>query len=72
MSNFESKINLSKMKILSIKFLFKRFGSYTDYKTPEITHSQLKKDLLKFKKLKNVKKEIKISKFQKNIFEITI
>jgi surface carbohydrate biosynthesis protein len=70
-AKFKSKVDLNKKRFLNIKFLFKDFGSYTDYKTPDITFPQLKKDLLGFRKISRSKKEIKISKFQKNVFEIS-
>ena len=71
-TKFKSKVNLNKKKFLNIKFLFKNFGSYTDYKTPNIESLELKKDLLEFRKINNRKKKIKILKFQKNVFEISL
>lgn len=66
---FQSNIDYLKKKLLSLKFILKNFGSYTDYKAPNLSHSQLRKDLQKFKTINNIK--IKVSKFQKNVFEIS-
>lgn len=69
-NNYQSEINLLKKKILNLKFVFKNFGKYTNYKAPNLSYKKLKKDFQKFKKINN--KKIKISKFQKNIFEISL
>lgn len=66
---FQSNINFFKKKLLNLKFILKNFGKYTDYKAPNLSYFQLKNDLQKFKKISNTK--LKVSKFQKNVFEIS-
>jgi surface carbohydrate biosynthesis protein len=66
----ESKIDLFKKKILNLKFVFKNFGRYTDYKAPDLSYMKIKNDLSNFKIIN--KKKIRILKFQKNIYEISI
>lgn len=65
-----SKIDLIKKKLINFKFLFKNFGKYTDYKSPNLFVHELKNDLKKFEII--TKKKIKVIKFQKNIFEISM
>ena len=69
-NRFQSRINIFNKKLLNFKFMLKKFGSYTDYKSPNLLYSQLENDLLKFRK--RGMKKIKIAKFQKNVFEISV
>ena len=66
----ESNIDLFKKKILTLKFVFKNFGSYTNYKASNLSYMKIKNDLSKFRIIN--KKKVRILKFQKNIYEISI
>jgi surface carbohydrate biosynthesis protein len=68
--NYQSKINLFKKKLLNIKFVFKNFGNYTNYKASDLSYTKIKNDLMNFKG--ESKKKINVSKFQKNVFEIFV